>query len=390
MNILMVTASISRSGAGMSYSLCSLSRQLAGTCSVQVMALRDALSGTDIDTWVPLSPNLFDPIGPSQWGYCPALKHRMGNNGASIVHACGVWTYPSYSAAAECRRKRLPFVISPHGMLDPWALANSAWKKRLAGALYANRTLRSAACIHALCESEYRSIRAYGLSNPVAVIPNGIDLPDDSLRLPPPWADRLRPGRRVLLFLGRIHPKKGLANLIEAWVRRKSTRRMRSEEWALVIAGWSQGGHEDELKARVREAGLEEDTLFLGPAFDDDKRACLQNANAFILPSFSEGLPMSVLEAWSYGLPVMMTAECNLPEGFAAAAAVEVRPERDSLVEGLDTLMSMSDVERRQMGMNGHRLVQAKFAWREIADQMMEVYQWCLGYATNPDCIRLD
>lgn len=390
MNVRMVTASISRNGAGVSDSVRSLSRELAGVCQVEVVALRDAFSDADADAWRPLAPEVFERVGPRQWGYSPGLKACIGRNGASVVHACGLWMYPAYAAAGACRRKGIPLVISVHGMLDPWALRNSAWKKKLAGWLYENRNLRSAACIHALCESEYESIRAYGLTNPVAIIPNGIDLPQGGPESPPPWSDRIASGRKVLLFLGRIHPKKGLPNLIEAWAKLKAENRTLADSWALAVAGWSQGGHEDQLKKMVGEKGLGCDVLFLGPAFDDAKAACLQNADAFILPSFSEGLPMSVLEAWSYGLPVVMTAQCNLPEGFAANAAVEVRPEADSIADGLDRLLSMPDAERRQMGSNGRDLVVSKFAWPRIAAQMIEVYKWVLGEGSQPDCVRLD
>lgn len=390
MRMLMMTASISRNGAGVSDSVRNLSRELAGLCRVEVVGLRDAFSETDADAWRPLAPELFERVGPRQWGYSPGLKARIGRNGTGLIHACGVWMYPTHAAACVCRRRGTPLVVSPHGMLDPWALRNSAWKKKLAGWLYENRNLRSAACIHALCESEYESIRAYGLTNPVAILPNGIDLPQGGPKLPPPWRDKIASGRRGMLFLGRIHPKKGLPNLIEAWARLKAGNATAAGQWALAVAGWDQGGHEKELKTMVGEKGLGGDVLFLGPAFDDAKRACLQNADAFVLPSFSEGLPMSVLEAWSYRLPVVMTGQCNLPAGFAARAAVQVRAEADSIADGLERLMSMSDAERRQMGSNGRDLVVSKFAWPRIAAQMIEVYKWVLGEGPQPDCVRLD
>ncbi|MDI9432165.1 MAG: glycosyltransferase [Planctomycetota bacterium] len=389
-HVLMVTASISRNGGGVSGSVRDLSRELARACRVEVVGLRDAFSEADAGAWLPLAPEVFERVGPRQWGYSPGLKARIGRNGTGLIHACGLWMYPSHAAAHICRRKGLPFVISPHGMLDPWALSNSAWKKKLAGWLYENGNLRSAACIHALCESEYESIRAYGLTNPVAIVPNGIDLPPDGPTLPPPWTDKIASGRRVMLFLGRIHPKKGLPNLIEAWAMLRAGNAMAAGQWALAVAGWDQGGHEKELKTMVGDKGLGGDVLFLGPAFDDAKRACLQNADAFVLPSFSEGLPMSVLEAWSYSVPVVMTGQCNLPEGFGAAAAIEVRPQAESIADGLEGLLSMPDAERRQMGSNGRDLVVSKFAWPQIAAQMIEVYKWVLGEGPRPDCVRLD
>ncbi len=357
---------------------------------VPIYALEDKYSTEDLFAWQPLEPRVFPAGGLPFFAASATMRREVLKAAPCILHCHGIWLYPSVIAAAVGRNLGVPYLISPRGMLDPWALRNSAWKKKLAGWLYENRNLRSAACIHALCESEYESVREYGLTNPVAIIPNGIDLPPDGAKLPPPWTDKVASGRKVTLFLGRIHPKKGLPNLIEAWGRLKAQNATVADEWALVVAGWDQGGHEDQLKKMVSEKGLGGDVLFLGPAFDDAKRACLQNADAFILPSFSEGLPMSVLEAWSYGLPVVMTAQCNLPEGFVAGAAVEVRPQADSIAGGLERLVSMSDAEHRQMGANGRNLVASKFAWPRIAAEMIDVYKWVLGEGPQPDCVKLD
>lgn len=391
MRLGVCTSSISRKAGGLFHSV----RRLTQATSVlrvdcTVFSFRDEHAAEDVREWAPLSPRIFAPHGPAFFPFSWTMRDAMFKSAPDILHLHGIWLYPSIVRPAAKQGIRSPCVISPRGMLDPWALRNSAWKKKLAGWLYENRNLRSAVCIHALCESEYESIRAYGLTNPVAIVPNGIDLPPDGPKLPPPWAGKIPPERRVVLFLGRIHPKKGLPNLIEAWARLRAGDATAAGQWALAIAGWDQGGHEKELKTMVSEKGLEGDVLFLGPAFDDAKRTCLQNADAFILPSFSEGLPMSVLDAWSYRLPVVMTGQCNLPEGFAAAAAIEIRPDADAIAAGLERLLSMSDAERRQMGSNGRDLVVSKFAWPRIAAEMIEVYQWVLGEGPQPDCVRID
>lgn len=193
-----------------------------------------------------------------------------------------------------------------------------------------------------------------------------------------------------MLFLGRIHRKKGLANLIEAWSSLEPSSAGIRSQWALVLAGWSQNGHEEELKRMVAEKALTRDLIFLGPVFDDKKKACLQNADAFILPSVSEGLPVSVLEAWSYSLPVIMTAECNIPQGFAGGAAVQIRPEVDSIAEGLKSFFSLPTADQRAMGLRGRSLVETRFSWPRIAGEMIDVYKWVLGQGPRPDCVRLD
>jgi poly(glycerol-phosphate) alpha-glucosyltransferase len=235
-------------------------------------------------------------------------------------------------------------------------------------------------------------------------------------------------GKKRLLFLGRIHPKKGLIGALRAWAElRNSPSAIRdSAEWQFVIAGWDQGGHEAELRALCGELGLkiasvfshggtrstegqnlklnsynlktkhaidiqggrrpengssrrltlpDVDVVFFGPAFGEDKDALLRSADAFILPSFSEGLPMSVLEAWSYGLPVVKTPECNLPEGFVFGAALEIRSGEGSFQDGMRILIEMTNQERAAMGMRGRRLVEDRFTWSKVAASMKEVYE---------------
>jgi poly(glycerol-phosphate) alpha-glucosyltransferase len=270
-------------------------------------------------------------------------------------------------------------------MLDPWAIKNSRWKKVPAGWLYQNSHLRSAACIRALGVSEVQSIRDYGLSNPICILPNGIDLRDI---LPVDnHADR---ELKTLLYLGRIHPKKGLQNLLPAWKLLQGRNRQAAKRWELAIAGWDQSGHGDRLRVLARDLGLSGSVRFLGPRFGPDKAAAYNSAEAFILPSFSEGLPMTVLEAWAYALPVIMTPYCNLPEGFENGAGIKIDPEITSIVHSLETLVSMSDVERQAMGSKGRKLVEERFSWPRIGEEMRLVYEWTLGGGPPPACVVTD
>jgi poly(glycerol-phosphate) alpha-glucosyltransferase len=212
----------------------------------------------------------------------------------------------------------------------------------------------------------------------------------------------LEPGRKVLLFLSRIHPKKGLANLLRAWSRAYAAESMK-QEWLLAIAGWDQGGHEEELKQLATELGLAWrdiregknnltpqsscSILFLGPQFNAAKDACYHHCDAFILPSFSEGLPMVVLEAWANSKPVIMTPECNLPEGCVAGAAIEVQTTVASIVAGLNELGRMTGTDRAAMGSRAYQLVLERFTWSRVAKQMQAVHGWILGGGPKPDCI---
>jgi poly(glycerol-phosphate) alpha-glucosyltransferase len=153
----------------------------------------------------------------------------------------------------------------------------------------------------------------------------------------------------------------------------------------LAIAGWDQGGYESELKRLISASSV----VFLGARFGADKAECYRTCDAFILPSLSEGLPMTVLEAWAYGKPVLMTSECNLPEGFAAGAALQIGTSPEQIATGLKELIELSDQDRRTIGDRGRTLASAKFSWVQIAEQMRAVYNWVLGGGATPPIVRL-
>ena len=339
------------------------------------------------DGWGNTSIKIATPLPPRAFGYAPALAGLLDRSRLDVIHVHGLWMYSSLASMRWNSRSRRPRIVSPHGMLNPWAVRCSAWKKRLANALYERAHLGGAACLHALNEAEMRAFRGAGLANPVCVIPNGIDLPERRPSSPPAWADRIG-GRRVLLFLGRLHPNKGLMNLIRACARVRCHPAAR--DWALVIAGWDQGGHERELRDVVEELSLERFVYFVGPQFHEAKAASYALAEAFILPSFGEGLPMAVLEAWSYGLPVLMTAACNLPEGISAGAALPIEPDPAGIAQGLSDLFAMSDAERSRMDARARRLAAERFSWPSIALQMKEVYEWVGGLRAAPSTVTLN
>jgi glycosyltransferase involved in cell wall biosynthesis len=369
-----VTPYLTRAGGGVFTSVQRLAQTLAVGNEVRVYGLDDPATPNDLATWKPLPVAAFPVIGPRAFGFAPALGRAMRTAPVEVVHSHGLWMYPSLAA----QRSGKPCVISPHGMLDPWALALSRWKKNLAGAVFQNAHLRQAACIHALCQSEADSIRAYGLRNPVCVVPNGIDLPPPDEASPPDIAG-VPANAKVLLHLGRLHPKKGLLNLIRAWPTASSS-------WHLVIAGWDQAGHENELKELTAELRAER-VHFPGPQFSAAKAAIYRRADAFILPSLSEGLPMVILEAWAHGKPVLMTNECNLPEGFTADAAIRITANPEGIAQGLRELAALPDLARREMGERGRELVEQRFAWPKIAQDFQAVYEWILQRGPRPECV---
>jgi len=413
----MTTGSLSRDAGGLFESVRSLGKNLAELgAEVRAYGLHDNHWEEDAKKWRPVAAEAFPYLGPRAMAYSPAMDVALDAANSDLLHLHGLWQYPSVATRRQWKLNKTPYLISPRGMLDRWALANSRWKKRLAAWLFENAVMRDAACLHALCQAEADAIRAYGLRQRIEVVPNGVELPEELTTEDTESTE----GRRRLLFLGRIHPKKGLVGALRAWadIQNSKSKNQNSKEWQFVIAGWDQGGHEAELRAlcgelglRIAECGLAEDlklnsyklkterdldiqgglrpdngssrrlplpdvdVVFFGSAFGEEKEALLRSADAFILPSFSEGLPMSVLEAWAYVLPVVMTPECNLPEGFASGAALEIRSGEGSFQGGMRTLIEMTNHERAAMGMRGRRLVEDRFTWPKVAAQMKSLYE---------------
>lgn len=392
MKIACLIASVSRKAGGLYESvrrLCQSLHSIPGT-EVHVLAMMDEHTIDDISGWAPVPVHVFPTQGPREFGYAPHLKEKLLELEADILLTHGLWMYPTMVAHAWHRRTGRPFIIHPHGMLDPWAVKNSYWKKCLAGFFNEDPCLRKAACIRALCRSEAESIRSYGLRNPVCVIPNGMDIPGEDAVPPSPWERKLPVEHKVLLYLGRLHPKKGLSSLLRAWAIIRKQSPVQAADWNLVIAGWDQKDHEHELKNLTRQFGIDASVHFPGPQFGRAKTAAYRHADAFILPSLSEGLPMVVLEAWAHRLPVLMTPHSNLPEGFETGAAIRAEPDAASLAQGLQILFSMDQAQRARMGHRGHRLVNERFNWTQIGAHMHSVCRWLLGEAVQPECVVTD
>ncbi len=317
------------------------------------------------------------PQGRGSWLHNQRLKSSFEQRIAGVdgVHIHGLWEQSTLEACRAASVAGKPYVLSAHGMLERWALRNKRWKKLLYAALTERSNVRGAACRLALTEAEAGDYQRFGSAGPVAIIPNGVSLPGQ--RDPESFLaefPELR-GQRLILFLGRLHPKKGVDLLLRAWTEVAP----RHREAHLVVAGPDSDGTRALLEGMVAEHSLQGQVTFTGMLNDQKKWSALAAAEAFTLPSHSEGLSMSVLEAMGMGLPVIVTRQCNLPEVKQYGAGWTIEPDYKQLIQALDELLESRSEVNREMGLAGSRLVEQRYNWAAVARQTAEVYRWVLG-----------
>lgn len=384
MKVAVLSSSISRLAGGLFFSVRALSSGVAQKGSeVSVFSLQDSHSAVDIAEWSEVNVSTSPVVGPRAIGYAPRLATALQVFAPDVVHVHGLWQYTSCLAYQEYRKRNIPYVMSPRGMLDPWAVQNSGLKKKLAAGLYESRNMSNAACMHALNRSEALSIREYGLKQPICVLPNGVNLPSPELFR----SGRTEGGKKRVVFIGRIHPKKGIREMLDAWAKVQKEFPQLLDDVELIIAGWDDGGYLEALKQHASDLGLLGSVSFPGSVYGDAKIQLLCSADWFVLPSHSEGMPMAVLEAWSYGVPALLTPACNLPEGFSSGAAVSIDPSVASIFEGFLKVLEMPMAERNSMGASARVLVEEHFTWSQIARGMQGVYEWMRGEAAAPACL---
>jgi glycosyltransferase involved in cell wall biosynthesis len=298
----------------------------------------------------------------------------------SLIHSHGLWLPANYWASRAARCHGIPLVVHPRGMLEPWAMSHKALKKRVAMGLFQHRHLESAALLVATSVDEYLNIRRLGLKRPVAIIPNGV-----SLEVGNEGGARLARVRapRIALFLSRIHPKKGLLNLIAAWGQ------LKPRGWRLRIAGPDEGGHLTEVMTAARRHGIENVVDYLGEVDGDRKSAIYREADLFVLPTFSENFGVVVAEALAHSVPVLTTRGAPWADLATYRCGWWIDTGVEPLVNGLREATALSDEEREAMGSRGREYVR-RYDWKDIAVQTVSVYRWILGEGPEPDFVRID
>jgi glycosyltransferase involved in cell wall biosynthesis len=323
-------------------------------------------------------------------GWSPALQRRLMtivHDGVSVVHNHGLWMFPNFYARQAALTAEVPLVISPRGMLEEWSLGHSRFRKAMAWYLCERDNLKSAALFHATSEAEAGSIRALGLHQPIAVISNGIDVPDISVVPDRKVLETRFPGlagKRWLLFLSRLHPKKGITELLHVWGNLAS----RFPEWQLIIAGPDLDGYAVTLKREAVALELGNRITFTGMLVGNDKTCALANSDLFVLPTYSENFGIVIAEALAHRIPVVTTRAAPWSDLLTHNCGWWIDTGESALAATLLDAMQLPVDERRAMGMRGRDLMMQRYTWNQIATKMRSAYEWVLKGGKPPDCIR--
>ncbi len=384
MRIIQIVPAITEEASGLSYSVVRLCESLKSQNLDVTLAVLD---------WAPMpSPPSFlktFPLGygPKRLGRSPAMRlwldGQAQSKSADILHNHGMWqmnaVYPGWAA----RKSGTPLVVSPRGTLSEWAMRHGSPVKKLFWPMLQRPALECAACFHATAESEYEDIRRLGFRQPVTIIPNGVDIPCLAPK---------KPGRsRTLLFLGRLHSKKGLDMLLPAWQAVQN----RFREWRIVIAGsdvdyYGKSGYLEEMRLLAQKLGLER-VEFVGNLYGTEKTQAYRDADIFVLPTYSENFGMTVAEALAAGTPAIVSKGAPW-EGLATRQAgwwidIGIGP----LVACLEDALGRSPDNLEQMGLRGRGWMEAEFSWAHFGAQMAETYRWLLDKSLPvPDWVRVD
>jgi glycosyltransferase involved in cell wall biosynthesis len=298
---------------------------------------------------------------------------------ADIVHDHGLWLLPNVYAGREAGRARRPLVVAPRGMLSPAALSFSRVKKRIFWQLLQKSAVVRAACFHATSEQEYEEIRAFGLRQPVAIVPNGIDIESGVSRTAASNAVR------TVLSLGRLHPKKGLDTLLHAWAKIEAAH----PHWRLRIVGPSENGYDAKLKAQAAELNLSRVSIE-GPVYGSDKQRAYAEADLFVLSTLNDNFALTVAEALAACVPVIATKGAPWKGLVEEECGWWVDHGAESLAGALSGAFATPRERLIAMGERGRTWMRRDFSWERVASDMLRVYHWLADGGVRPPVLQFD
>lgn len=378
MKVIHVVPSISQEADGVADVVRNVCKSMAASSEdVRLTALE----------WAPISapPNYLRTfplgLGPRNLGRSPKMQRwlqtEVKSGAVDIIHNHGLWMMPNVYAGNACLKSNCRLMVSPHGAMSSWALGRSAVMKTIFWKLLQEPAVRTAACFHATAESEYADIRRLGFKQPICIIPCGVNM--QSLE------QKQLGGRRQLLFLGRIHPIKGVDNLLHAWQAVEH----KFQDWDLVVAGPDNVDYLAKMQALAEKLQLKR-IVFRGPLYGNEKLRAYKDASLYVLPTHSENFGITVAEALAAGTPAIVTHGAPWAGLAEHGAGWWIEIGVDPLINCLEQALSTSPQRLMEMGKAGYEWMARDFSWERISAQFLVTYHWLLDGGETLPWIRLN
>jgi len=385
-NVIQVVSSLSSRMGGPTRSIINLSHALALN-NITTSIISSTSSKNLFDEGLITSDSLvtYHSLSSGSLFYKRSLikKYLLSKcNGNTVIHINGIWQPFIHFAFRFASDFDIPIILSPRGMLDPWSLKHHSFRKKIAWLFYQHKDLLLSSVFHATSLNELNSIRSIGLTQPIALVPNGIDFS------PYPSLSETRFSHfdfnndRILLFIGRIHPVKGLKNLIYAWDKLKPS------GWRLIIAGPCENSHSDDLQKLVSKLALGDSIDFVGSVNPEEKAYLLSISSLFVLPSFTESFGLAVAEALAAKLPVITTSGTpwNVLESLNCGWCVD--PNADALYKALSSALALPEYTLQSMGEIAHQYAIETLSLARVSSDMASVYEWMIFRDDKPSCVN--
>jgi glycosyltransferase involved in cell wall biosynthesis len=380
MKVVVTMAALDPQYGGPARTVPALCRALARSgASVELITIGEhgqSSPAVDVDGFTAtLIPTQADRYHPRSWreAFKNSVTRALTARRDAVLYDVGLWLPSNHFAAQIAARMKTPFVSSPRGMLSRQALQVSKWKKRLAWMLYQKSDLRSARVLHATSQEEAEDLHQSNLSRPIAMIPHGVDVPSSTAHL-----SATKRERHTLLFLSRLHPMKGLKDLVQAWSR------LRPQNWRVVVAGPDEKEYRAEVEALSESLNVRSSFEFVGPVDEEAKWDLFANADLFVLPSYSESFGLVIAEAMAAALPVITTRATPWREVETNNCGWWIDNGAEPLAHALTAATRCSAGELAGMGRRGRALVEKNYSWETAAQKMLAMFEWIIGEGEQP------
>ncbi|WP_417273520.1 glycosyltransferase [Celeribacter halophilus] len=375
MKIVHVTSYPVAKSAGVREVVLGLARaQHDAGANVAVLGLNHPDWPQEKNEWGEVLTQVVPVVWSERFGYAPQMTDALIQLLPDVVHLHGLWMHHGRSVLQWHQKTGKPYVVSPHGMLSDVALSYGRRKKKLVSWWFQDQVFHHAAAIHVTSTNEAAEVQKYGIITPTILVPNGIN------EMRPPEGQN----RHTILSLGRIHKKKALGDLIDAWKYLEED----FPEWSLHIVGPDEGGELARLQKRVATTGMRR-VSFSGPVYGNAKLSLMESAGVFALPTLSENFALTVAESLMLEVPVVSSYGAPWAGLETHGCGYWVPNGAPAMAEGLKRILSLKDEERKEMGKRGRAWMLKEFTWPNIANTFLEKYEVIIkqtpqSFSNNP------